>query len=73
MSSILPSCTPCLYAEIDDPQILQYRSAKSLLVSLEKLTYQKFSGMEDLDEIAGAIERELDRMKRMGGDSLYRS
>jgi uncharacterized protein len=62
-----------LYAEIDDPQILQYRSAKSLLVSLEKLTYQKFSGMEDLDEIAGAIERELDRMKRMGGDSLYRS
>ena len=27
-----------LYAEIDDPQIAQYRSAKSLLVSLEKLT-----------------------------------
>jgi uncharacterized protein len=62
-----------LYAEIDDPQMLQYRSAKSLLVSLEKLTYQKFSGMEDLDEIAGAIERERDRMKRIGGDSLYRS
>jgi uncharacterized protein len=62
-----------LYAEIDDPQMLQYRSAKSLLVSLEKLTYQKFSGMEDLDEIAAVIERELDRMKRMGGDSLYRS
>jgi proteasome assembly chaperone (PAC2) family protein len=62
-----------LYAEIDDPQVLQYRSAKSLLVSLEKLTYQKFSGMEDLDEIAGAIERELDKMKRTGDDSLYRS
>jgi proteasome assembly chaperone (PAC2) family protein len=62
-----------LYAEIDDPQMLQYRSAKSLLVSLEKLAYQKFSGMEDLDEIAGAIERELDRMKRTGSDSLYRS
>jgi uncharacterized protein len=62
-----------LYAEIDDPQMLQYRSAKSLLVSLEKLTYQKFSRMEDLDEIAGAIERELDKMKRTGGDSLYRS
>jgi hypothetical protein len=53
--------------------MLQYRSAKSLLVSLEKLAYQKFSGMEDLDEIAGAIERELDRMKRTGSDSLYRS
>ena len=62
-----------LYAEIDDPQIAQYRSAKSLLVSLEKLTYQKFNRMEDLDEIAGAIDRELDRMKRMGGDALYRS
>ena len=62
-----------LYGEIDDPQVLQYRSAKSLLVSLEKLTYQKFSGMEDLEEIACAIERELDRMKRMGGDSLYHS
>jgi uncharacterized protein len=61
-----------LYAEIDDPQMLQYRSAKSLLVSLEKLTYQKFSGIEDLDEIAEAIERELDRMKKTDGDPLYR-
>jgi uncharacterized protein len=61
-----------LFAEIDDPQMLQYRSAKSLIVSLEKLTYQRFKGLEELDEMAGAIERELDRMKRMGGDSLYR-
>lgn len=58
-----------LYAEIDDPQVPQYRSAKSLLVSLEKLTYQKFKGLEELDEIAGAIDSELDRMK---GDPLYR-
>ncbi|MCI0559826.1 MAG: PAC2 family protein [Nitrososphaera sp.] len=55
-----------LFAEIDDPQIPQYRSAKSLLVSLEKLTYQKFRGIEELDEIAGAIDNELDRMKRSG-------
>jgi len=58
-----------LFAEIDDPQVPQYRSAKSLLVSLERLTYQKFHGLEELDEIAGAIENELDRMK---GDPLYR-
>ncbi len=58
-----------LYAEIDDPQVPQYRSAKSLLVSLEKLTYQKFKGLEELDEIAGAIDSEIDRMK---GDPLYR-
>lgn len=60
-----------LYAEINDPQMPQYRSAKSLLVSLEKLTYQKFKGMEELDEIAGAIDSELDRMKG-SGDPLYR-
>lgn len=62
-----------LFAEINEPQMLQYRSAKSLLVSLEKLTYQKFQGLEELDQMAGAVEREMDRMKRMGGDSLYRS
>ena len=55
-----------LFAEIDDPQVPQYRSAKSLLLTLEKLTYQKFRGMEELDEIAGAIDSELDRMKRSG-------
>jgi hypothetical protein len=60
-----------LYAEIDNPQMPQYRSAKSLLVSLEKLTYQKFKGLEELDEIAGAIESELDRMKG-SGDPLHR-
>lgn len=58
-----------LYAEIDDPQVPQYRSAKSLLVSLERLTYQKFKGLEELDEIASAVDSELDRMK---GDPLYR-
>jgi proteasome assembly chaperone (PAC2) family protein len=60
-----------LYAEIDDPQVPQYRSAKSLLVALEKLTYQKFKGLEELDEIAGAIDNELGKMKG-SDDSLYR-
>jgi len=60
-----------LYAEISDQQMPQYRSAKSLLVLLEKLTYQKFEGMRELDEIASAIDSELDRMKR-SGDPLYK-
>jgi hypothetical protein len=60
-----------LYVEIGDPQMPQYRSAKSLLVLLEKLTYQKFRGMQELDEIASAIDSELDRMKA-SGDSLYK-
>ena len=38
---------------------------------LEKLTYQKFEGMRELDEIASAIESELDRMKG-SGDPLYK-
>jgi proteasome assembly chaperone (PAC2) family protein len=52
-----------LFAEIDNPQIPQYRSAKSLLMTLEKLTYQKFRGMEELDQLAGAVDDELERMK----------
>lgn len=52
-----------LFAEIDNPQIPQYRSAKSLLLTLEKLTYQKFRGMEELDHLAGAVDEELERMK----------
>jgi hypothetical protein len=47
-----------LYAEINDPEVPQFRSAKSLLLALEKLTYQKFRGMEELDEMAGRVERE---------------
>jgi hypothetical protein len=47
-----------LYAEIKDPEIPHFRSAKSLLVALEKLTYQKFRGMEELDEMAARVERE---------------
>ena len=60
-----------LYAEIGDPQILQHRSAKSLLILLEKLTYQKFEGMRELDEIASAIDSELDR-KKGSDDPLYK-
>ena len=52
-----------LTQKIDDPHVPQNRSAKSLLVSLEKLMYQKFKWFEELDEIAGAIDSEIDRMK----------
>jgi hypothetical protein len=48
-----------LYAEIDNPEVPQYRSAKSLLVTLEKLTYQKFRGIDELDELAGRIDSQL--------------
>jgi proteasome assembly chaperone (PAC2) family protein len=48
-----------LYAEIDDQEVPQYRAAKSLLLTLEKLTYQKFRGIDELDELAGRVEGQL--------------
>lgn len=52
-----------LFAEIDNPQIPQYRSAKSLVLTLEKLTYTKFRGISDLDDMAGMVEKELSKLK----------
>ena len=55
-----------LYAEINDPQIPQYRSVKSVLELLEKLTYQKFGGLEELEAMGSALDSEIDRLKRSG-------
>ncbi len=55
-----------LYAEINDPQIPQYRSVKSVLELLEKLTYQKFAGLEELDEMGSAVDNEFDRLRKSG-------
>jgi uncharacterized protein len=56
-----------LYGEINDPQILQYRSAKSVLQLLERLIYQKFGGLEELDVMGDAIDREVEKMKKSDG------
>jgi uncharacterized protein len=56
-----------LYAEINDPQIPQYRSAKSVLQLLERLTYQKFKDLGELDAMGEAVDNEIDRMKKSGG------
>ena len=45
-----------LYGELNDPKVPQYRSAKSIIKTLEKLTYQKFSDTSELDMMADAIE-----------------
>ena len=55
-----------LYAEINDPQIPQYRSVKSVLELLEKLTYQKFAGLDELDAMGSAIDNEIERLKKSG-------
>ena len=56
-----------LYAEINDPQIPQYRSAKSVLQLLERLTYQRFKDLGELDAMGEAVDNEIDRMKKSGG------
>ena len=53
-----------LYAEIQDPQIPQYRSAKSIIQVLEKLTYSKLDGIRELEVMGEAIDREMERLKR---------
>jgi proteasome assembly chaperone (PAC2) family protein len=58
-----------LYGEINDPRIQQYRTAKSVLQLLERLTYQKFGDLRELDVMADAVDSEIERMKKHG-DSL---
>jgi uncharacterized protein len=58
-----------LYGEINDPRIQQYRTAKSVLQLLERLTYQKFGDLRELDVMADAVDSEIERMKKQE-DSL---
>jgi hypothetical protein len=48
-----------LYGEIDEPSIPQYRSAKSVIETLEKLTYQNFGATQELDTMASEIDKKL--------------
>ena len=59
-----------IYGEINEPQIPQYRSAKSVLQLLGRLTFQNFGQLEELDTMAEIVEKEMDNMRRAGG-SFY--
>ncbi|VVC05407.1 PAC2 family protein [uncultured archaeon] len=48
-----------LYAELNDPKVPQYRSAKSIIKTLEKLTYQKFGDTTELDAMAEDVESKI--------------
>ncbi len=48
-----------LYGELNHPKVPQYRSAKSIIKTLEKLTYQKFGDTADLDLMADAVEDKI--------------
>ena len=59
-----------LYSEINEPCIPQYRSAKSVLQLLERLTFSNFGQLEELDIMAEAVEKEIDQMRR-ADESFY--
>ena len=42
-----------------NPEIPQYRAAKSILQTLEKLTYQKLGDLSELDVQADAVDNQL--------------
>ncbi len=50
-----------LYGELLDPDIPQFRAAKSILRTLEKLTYRKFGDMKELDMKAESVDEQLRR------------
>ena len=48
-----------LYGELLEPRIPQYRSAKTILETLEKLTYQKLGNFHELEMKAEAVENKF--------------
>ena len=48
-----------LYGELLEPNIPQYRAAKSIIQTLEKLTYQKLGNSSELDVKADAVDNQL--------------
>ena len=45
-----------LYGELLEPRIPQYRAAKTIIETLEKLTYQKLGSTKELEVKAEAVE-----------------
>ena len=50
-----------LYGELNEPSIPQYRAAKSIIKTLEKLTYQKFGDTTELDILANDMDERLQK------------
>ena len=48
-----------LYGELLEPNIPQYRAAKTIIQTLEKLTYQKLGDLSELDAKADAVDNQL--------------
>lgn len=48
-----------LYGELDEPEIPQYKTAKSVVKTLEKMTYHNFGSTAELDALADDVDRKM--------------
>ena len=48
-----------MYGELNQPEIPQYRSAISIIKTIEKLTYRKLGDISQLEIMAQEIERKF--------------
>jgi len=48
-----------LYGELNEPSIPQYRTARGIINTLEKLTYQNFGDKTELEEMAIDVEKKI--------------
>ncbi len=55
-----------LYGELNNPEIPQYRSAISIIKTLEKLTFRKFGDLRELEILAEDIESKIDQFSDFG-------
>jgi hypothetical protein len=53
-----------LYGELNDPGVPQYRAAKSVIQTLQKLTFQKLGDISDLDALADDMDEKMSRRWR---------
>ena len=54
------------YGELLEPRIPQYRAAKTIIQTLEKLTYQKLGDLNELDMKAEAVESRFKKNDEIG-------
>lgn len=53
-----------LYGELNDPGVPQYRAAKSVIQTLQKLTFQKLGDISDLDALADDMDEKMSKRWR---------
>ncbi len=53
-----------VYGELDDPEIPQYRTAKSVIQTLQRLTFRDLGPTAELDSLADDVDRRVSRQWR---------